>query len=69
MNPKEDILHLCLTDEELKELLRRGFAFAGLEPGMSDSLDEFALLVRRFGFSALLEVLETAEQELSRPPA
>lgn len=49
-----DTLHLCLTAEELKDLLRRGFAHAGLETAMPDSFAEFALLVRRFGFAALL---------------
>ncbi len=34
-----------------------------------EALAEFALLVRRFGFAALLEVLAIAEEELSRPPA
>jgi hypothetical protein len=65
-----DTLHLDLTDEELKDLLRRGFAYSGHEAAMpEEALDEFALLVRRFGFAALLEVLESAEEKLSRPPA
>jgi hypothetical protein len=33
-----------------------------------EALDEFALLARRFRFAALLEVLESAERELSQPP-
>jgi hypothetical protein len=34
-----------------------------------EALAEFILLIRRQGFAAFLEVLESAERELSRPPA
>jgi hypothetical protein len=30
-----DTLHLALTDEELKDLLRRGFAYSGRRVGAS----------------------------------
>lgn len=63
-----DTLHLHLTHEELKDLLRRRFARAGLQPPTFDAIDEITLLIRRHGFAAFLEGLELAVQELSRPP-
>jgi len=60
---------LALTDEDLKDFLKLGFAFGGLETALADSFDECVLLIRRHGFTAFLEVLESAEQELLRPPA
>ena len=62
-----DTLHLHLPHEELKDLLRRRFARAGLEPPILDAIDEIALLVRRLGFPAVLERLKLAVQKLSRP--
>jgi hypothetical protein len=56
------------THEELKDLLRRRFARAGLEPPILAAIEEIALLIRRHGFAAFLEGLERAVQELSRPP-
>lgn len=47
---------LCLTDEELKSLLRRGLVHVGLESEISASLDELTLLVRRFGFVTTREI-------------
>ena len=61
----DDTLHL--THEELKDLLRRRFARAGLEPPILDAIDEIALLIRHLGFGAFLDGLELAVQELSRP--
>ncbi len=66
--PMGDTL-LSLTDEDHKALLKLGFAFGGLDTALADSFDECALLIRRHGFTAFLEVLESAEQELLRPPA
>lgn len=63
----DDTLHLHLTHEELKDLLRRRFARAGLQPPAFNAIDEIALLIRRHGFAAFLEGLELAVQELSRP--
>lgn len=63
----EDTL-LTLSDEDLKDILRLGFAFGGLEAAKLASLDDFAFLIRRHAFAAFLEVLESAEQVL-RPPA
>jgi hypothetical protein len=62
-----DTLHLHLTHEELKDLLRRRFARAGVEPPIFDAIEEIALLIRRHGFAAFLDGLELAVQELSRP--
>jgi hypothetical protein len=67
-NPMDDTLHLHLTHEELKDLLRRRFSRAGLEPPILEAIDEIALLIRRHGFAAVLERLELAVQELSQPP-
>jgi hypothetical protein len=69
----DDTLHLHLTHEELKDLLRRRFARAGLEPPIFDAIDEIALLIRRHGFAAFLEDLEllirrrTLETQLTWP--
>ena len=60
---------LSLSDEELKDFLELGFASGGLDAALSGTFDECALLIRRHGFTAFLEVLESAEQELLRPPA
>lgn len=64
----DDTLHLHLTHEELKDLLRRRFARAALEPPIFEAIDEIALLIRRHGFAGVLERLRLAVQELSRPP-
>lgn len=64
----DDTVHLHLTHEELKDLLRRRFARSGLEPPILDAIEEIALMIRRHGFAAFLEGLERAVQELSRPP-
>ena len=37
---------LGLTDEELKDFLRLGFAYGGLDTALSDTFDECALLIR-----------------------
>jgi hypothetical protein len=55
-------------DEDLKDFLRLGFAYGGLDTALSDTFEECALLIRRYGFTAFLEILESAEQELLRPP-
>lgn len=65
----DDTLHLHLTHEELKDVLRRRFARAGVDPPILEAIDEIALLIRRHGFAAVLERLELAVQELPRPPA
>jgi hypothetical protein len=63
-----DTLHLHLTHEELKDLLRRRFTRAGLDPQLlQNAIAEIALLIRALGFTTTLERLERAVQEL-RPP-
>ena len=66
--PVDDTL-LSLTDKDLKAFLKLGFAFGCLETALADSFDECVLLIRRHGFAAFLEILESAEQELLHPPA
>jgi len=48
--------HPDLTDEDLKDLLRKGFAYGNLATTMEPALAEFVLLVRRVGFTGLLEL-------------
>jgi hypothetical protein len=63
-----DTLHLHLTHQELKELLRRRFARAGVEPPIFAAIDEIARLIRRHGFTACMEGLKLAIQTFSPPP-
>jgi len=49
--PMDDTL-LTLSDEDLKAFLKLGFAFGGLAAALSDTFDDCALLIRRYGFTA-----------------
>jgi hypothetical protein len=58
----------AMSDEDLKEFLKLGFAFGGLETALADSFDGCVGLIRH-GFTPFQEILESAEQELLRSPA
>lgn len=64
-----DTLHLQLTDEEIKDILRRGFAQGGWGPEISTVIDALSPLVRRFGFPVVLGFLKFMVQEPSQTPS
>jgi hypothetical protein len=64
-----DTLHRHLTDQELKDFLRRRFTRAGFGQPLLDALDEVVLLIRHHGFAEIVDGLEQAVEELlTRPP-
>src|SRR5215210_1052123 len=68
-NPMTDTLHLHLTHQELKDLLRRRFSRAGLEPPILEAIEEIALLIHRHGFPRDRGAPGTRSSRALRPPS